>query len=132
MKFIRKIKLPKLHFEFLKKIKLPRIQFNALSKLKLPKTKIKPSWLFHNCRRIDRYQYHFPGFDQIFRQAKPQMVIQQTTQLPVILPTETPIPTLIPPEPTQADTRSAGCHYSQRVQLIARDDPVFHGERWLQ
>ena len=28
-------------------------------------------------------------------------IFQQTTQLPVILPTETPIPTLIPPEPTQ-------------------------------
>ena len=46
MKFIRKIKLPKLHFEFLRKIKLPRIQFDFFKKLKLPKIQIKPFWLF--------------------------------------------------------------------------------------
>ena len=101
MKFIRKIKLPKLHFEFLRKIKLPRIQFTALSKLKLSKIQIKPSWLFIIAGGLIVINIIFLVLQSI-PSVKPQTIIPESTQLPVFLHTETPIPTLIPPEPTYA------------------------------
>ncbi len=101
MKFIRKIKLPKLHFESLRNIKLPGIQFTGFKNIKLPKTKIRPAWLFIFAGGLIIINIIFLVL-QITPPARPQEVIPQSTQLPVILQTETPIPTLIPPEPTQA------------------------------
>jgi TolB protein len=103
MKFIRKIKLPKLHFEFLQKIKLPRIQFNALRKLKLPKVQIRPFWLFIIAGGLIVINLVFLILINL-PDAEPQKEIPQSTISSVLPPTATLPPTPIPPEPTQSST----------------------------